>query len=161
MVSMSRAAPEASRMCKVAAMISGPMPSPCATVMGVLLDIGKSKHIGLRRVTQPLDAGSLLRASAGVHENPRCHDLGLAKAFRLSSGSSQILTAAVGVTTIHRRHRSGRKPSSSVSVQPNFRANTSATSSMIGCEMQSSSVSWASIASKTACGTPPKTKAEM
>src|ERR1017187_2848309 len=53
MVSISRAAPDASRMCKVAAMISGPMPSPCATVMGVLLDIGKPKHIGLRRVAQP------------------------------------------------------------------------------------------------------------
>src|ERR1022692_52736 len=53
MVSISRAAPDASRMCKVAAMISGPMPSPCATVMGVLLDIGKPKHKGLRRVTQP------------------------------------------------------------------------------------------------------------
>jgi hypothetical protein len=81
--------------------------------------------------------------------------------MRLSSGSSQILTATVGVTTIHRRHKSGRKPSSSASVQSNFRANTSATSSMIGCEMQSSSVSWASMTSKTTWGTPPKTRAEM
>src|SRR5580658_3583800 len=59
MVSISRAAPEASKICKVAAMISGPMPSPCATVMGVLLDIGKPKHIGLRRWAQPRGAGTL------------------------------------------------------------------------------------------------------
>src|SRR6202171_1842847 len=36
MVSISKSAPDSSRMCSVAAMISGPMPSPCATVMGVL-----------------------------------------------------------------------------------------------------------------------------
>src|SRR5580693_2882049 len=41
MVSISRAAPAPSRICRVAAMISGPMPSPCATVMGVLGDIWK------------------------------------------------------------------------------------------------------------------------
>src|ERR1017187_5558975 len=129
MVSISRAAPDASRMCKVAAMISGPIPSPGATVMGVLLDIGKPKHIGLRRVAQGWPAVSPLRASVGIHEGPRRDDFGGAKSFhaqqvvitgydearlgglahskmRLSSGSSQILTATVGVTTIHRRHKS-------------------------------------------------------
>src|SRR5580698_2819967 len=35
MVSMSRSAPASWRICSVAAMISGPMPSPCATVIGV------------------------------------------------------------------------------------------------------------------------------
>ena len=42
----------------VASMISGPMPSPCATVMGVLLDIGKPKDIGLRTIAQHCGAGS-------------------------------------------------------------------------------------------------------
>src|SRR6185436_9464240 len=37
MVSMSSAAPDASRIWRVALMISGPMPSPWATVMGVLV----------------------------------------------------------------------------------------------------------------------------
>src|ERR1017187_2954735 len=66
MVSISRAAPDPSRMCKGAAMISGPMPSPCATVMGVVLDIGKPKHIGLRRVTQPRGDVGVLRAQASA-----------------------------------------------------------------------------------------------
>src|SRR5579863_6878414 len=48
MVSISRAAPAASRIWSVAFMISGPMPSPCATVMGVLVGIfGTSSIVGL------------------------------------------------------------------------------------------------------------------
>src|ERR1017187_2722681 len=39
MVSISRAAPAASKIWSVAFMISGPMPSPWATVIGVFLDI--------------------------------------------------------------------------------------------------------------------------
>ena len=40
-VSISMRAPAALRICKVAAMISGPIPSPCATVMGVVaLEVG-------------------------------------------------------------------------------------------------------------------------
>src|SRR6185295_804441 len=41
MVSISRFAPASLRICRVAAMISGPMPSPCATVIGTDLDIRK------------------------------------------------------------------------------------------------------------------------
>src|ERR1035437_7249414 len=44
MVSISRAAPAASNMRSVALMISGPMPSPWATVMGVFVDI--REHLG-------------------------------------------------------------------------------------------------------------------
>src|SRR5579885_2123927 len=44
MVSISSAAPAASRIWRVAAMISGPMPSPYATVMGVL--VGISEYTG-------------------------------------------------------------------------------------------------------------------
>src|SRR5437764_13230300 len=40
-VSISRAAPEASRIWRVAFMISGPMPSPWATVMGVFVGIAE------------------------------------------------------------------------------------------------------------------------
>ena len=39
------AAPASSRIWSVAAMISGPMPSPCATVMGVF-DIGRINIVG-------------------------------------------------------------------------------------------------------------------
>src|ERR1019366_5364040 len=39
MVSISRGAPAASSIRSVASMISGPMPSPWATVMGVFVDI--------------------------------------------------------------------------------------------------------------------------
>jgi hypothetical protein len=35
MVSIAKAAPDSFKMCRVAAMISGPMPSPWATVIGV------------------------------------------------------------------------------------------------------------------------------
>src|SRR5580765_2033161 len=41
MVSISRAAPAASNIWSVAFMISGPMPSPWATVIGVFVDIGE------------------------------------------------------------------------------------------------------------------------
>src|SRR5450759_4249188 len=44
MVSISRGAPAASNMRSVALMISGPMPSPWATVMGVFVDI--REHLG-------------------------------------------------------------------------------------------------------------------
>src|ERR1017187_8601059 len=39
MVSISSGAPAASNMRSVASMISGPMPSPWATVMGIFVDI--------------------------------------------------------------------------------------------------------------------------
>src|SRR5450759_831131 len=44
MVSISRAAPAASNIRSVALMISGPMPSPWATVIGVFVDI--REHLG-------------------------------------------------------------------------------------------------------------------
>src|ERR1700730_17166863 len=47
MVSISRAAPAASRISRVAFMISGPMPSPWATVIGVFLAI-----IGIHRILE-------------------------------------------------------------------------------------------------------------
>src|ERR1017187_2352182 len=54
MVSISRAAPAASRIWSVAFMISGPMPSPCATVIGVLVGIsGIPSIVGLLYTVQP------------------------------------------------------------------------------------------------------------
>src|SRR5215510_1949871 len=54
MVSISRAAPAPSRIWSVAFMISGPMPSPWATVIGVLVDTGgTNKDIGMRLAAQP------------------------------------------------------------------------------------------------------------
>src|ERR1022692_3640845 len=48
MVSISRAAPAASRIWSVAFMISGPMPPPCATVIGVFVGInGIPSIVGL------------------------------------------------------------------------------------------------------------------
>src|SRR5262245_12758904 len=46
MVSISIAAPASFRMVRVASMISGPMPSPWATVMGTLVVIGGFSSIG-------------------------------------------------------------------------------------------------------------------
>src|SRR5580658_5366564 len=79
MVSISGAAPDASRICKVAAMISGPMPSPCATVIGVL--VGKPQHTRLRRVSQAR-RGITAESFGEYSRGPRCHDLALAQAFQ-------------------------------------------------------------------------------
>src|ERR1017187_6678488 len=53
MVSISRAAPAASKIWRVALMISGPMPSPCATVIGVFVGIiGTTSIVGLLNIAQ-------------------------------------------------------------------------------------------------------------
>src|SRR5436190_7759566 len=50
MVSIASCAPAASRMWSVAPMISGPMPSPCATVIGMRVAIGGSEETTITRV---------------------------------------------------------------------------------------------------------------
>src|SRR5579864_7037280 len=79
MVSISRAAPAASRIWSVALIISGPIPSPCATVIGVLVGIsGIPKIIGLLHIAQPSrtiqrrSVGGLACVLAGGH---RCGGL--------------------------------------------------------------------------------------
>src|ERR1039458_4614471 len=51
MVSISRAAPDASRIRRVALIISGPMPSPWATVMGIFI------ITGIPKIVTPLPGG--------------------------------------------------------------------------------------------------------
>src|SRR5437870_4936920 len=55
MVSISRAAPASLRIVRVASMISGPMPSPWATVMGTFLVIGGFISIGHSAASQPIE----------------------------------------------------------------------------------------------------------
>src|ERR1700683_1032824 len=74
MVSISRAAPDASRIRSVAAMISGPMPSPCATVMGVLVGISGTLTISCRLPGWLLaekgnSAADKSRISAGIYRH--------------------------------------------------------------------------------------------
>src|ERR1700691_4590554 len=63
MVSMSSAAPASFRICRVAAIISGPMPSPWATVIGVGVAIdAKLPRITCEAIRRP---GLSARASHG------------------------------------------------------------------------------------------------
>src|SRR6185503_15119048 len=63
MVSMSSAAPAAMMMRRVASMISGPMPSPCATVIGTFFAVAISvKALLLGEVEAPRIRRSGVRA---------------------------------------------------------------------------------------------------
>src|ERR1017187_10458716 len=71
MVSISRAAPDASRIWSVAPMISGPIPSPYATVIGVLVNIvGTSSIVALLDTAQQDPVVFFYKTSLGIP--PKC-----------------------------------------------------------------------------------------
>src|SRR5882757_1212567 len=73
MVSISSAAPPASRIWRVAFMISGPMPSPWATVMGVLvaMEYNRIPYDWLPVLHQC----SLIQFEANIDRSERLHGL--------------------------------------------------------------------------------------
>src|SRR5688572_747478 len=113
-VSISRLAPASLRMCRVAAMISGPIPSPWATVMGTDLDmlkldlsridrleceaiyskpLGTSNHAGTGGL-RPLLISPLFSQPWGLNSKARLRHTYRRQMFPCSRAS--VVTAPVG-----------------------------------------------------------------